>query len=132
MVVAGDFQHMDRCLGIYVAEGNCAGICRHYRRRYVPGRDAAEQAIRHRAILTSGLPARSCTYMVAMLRTRAAAPLVPGPCHKLAFRCSGTGPAHVLAHGLWVWGEWKQLGRRIVATFANERESTFGRSCASN
>jgi hypothetical protein len=74
MVDPRDYQHMDRRLRIYVSKGNCAGIRRHYRRRYLSGRDTTEQAIRHGAILTSGPPARSSTYMVAMLRTRAAAP----------------------------------------------------------
>ena len=74
MVGARDHQHVDWCLRIYVAKGNCLGIGRHYRRRYLAGCDTAEQAIRHEGILTSGIPARSWTYMVAMLRTRGAAP----------------------------------------------------------
>lgn len=78
MMAARDYQHMDRRLRIYVTKSNCAGIRGHYRRRYLPGGDPAEQAIRHGAILTSGTPARSRTYMVAMLRTRAAAPWCQG------------------------------------------------------
>src|SRR5215469_17916752 len=137
MVGARDHQHMDRRLGIYVTKGNCLGIGRHYRRRYLAGRDTAEQAIWHEGILTSGIPARSGTYMVAMLRTRgAAAPwcytlpvtsfsFAQGPvlrtCSRMAGGCGGC---------------WKRLGslvrRRSVATLANNRESTTGRSCASN
>jgi hypothetical protein len=113
-------------LRIYVAKRNCARIRGHYRRRYLTGRDAAEQAIRHGGILTSGPPARSWTYMVAMLRTRAAAPLEQGlacrwPCVALGLvlhTCSR------VAGG--VWGEWKQLGRVvrrcIVATLASDCE----------
>jgi hypothetical protein len=126
MVGARDHQHMDRRLRIYVAKGNCAGILRHYGRRYLASRDTAEQAIRHGGILTSGIPARSGTYMVAMLRTRRAAPLVQGiatcwPCRteELVLR-----PCSRKAGG--VWGDWKRLGsvvwRRSVATFANDRE----------
>jgi len=74
VVGARDYQHMDGRLRIYVAKRNCARIRGHYRRRYLASRDTAEQAIRHGGILTSGPPARSGTYMVAMLRTRAAAP----------------------------------------------------------
>src|SRR5215469_10663549 len=117
MVGARDHQHMDRRLGIYVTKGNCLGIGRHYRRRYLAGRDTAEQAIWHEGILTSGIPARSGTYMVAMLRTRgAAAPW----CYTLPltsfFFCPGTGPPHVLAHGWWVWGVLEAAWKHGPAT----------------
>ena len=78
VVGARNYQDMDWCLWIYVTKGNCAGIRRDYRRGYLAGRDTAEQAIRHGGILTSGPPARSSTYMVAMLRTRGQLPLMQG------------------------------------------------------
>jgi hypothetical protein len=125
MVGTRDYQHMDWCLGIYVAKGDCAGIRGHYRRRNVASRDTAEQAIRHGGILTSDTPARSGTYMVAMLRTRAAAP----PCCRASSVDGLASPRELvlrtcslMASG--VWGEWKRLGsvvrRRIVATLASD------------
>ena len=76
VVGARNYQDMNGSLRIYVTKGNSAGIRRDNRRRYLAGRDTAEQAIRHRGILTSGPLARSGTYMVAMLRTRVQLPLV--------------------------------------------------------
>ncbi len=94
---ARNHQHVNRSLRVDIPKGNGAGISRHDRRRYPAGRDAAEQAIRHAAILTSARPARSRTYMVALLRTHGAPPLgcngppVTGSPSLRDWSCAGSG-----------------------------------------
>jgi hypothetical protein len=116
MVIDRNDQYMNWGLWIYVPKGDCARIRRHYRRWYVAGGDTAEQAIRHGGILTSGTPARAWTYMVAMLRTRGAAPLGAEPRPVTGLVLPGTGPAHVLAHDQWLWGVLEAAWKRGLAT----------------
>jgi hypothetical protein len=126
MVIDRNDQYMNWGLWIYVPKGDCARIRRHYRRWYVAGGDTAEQAIRHGGILTSGTPARSWTYMVAMLRTRGAAPLVQSHAQLPALCCQGLVLRTCSRTTSGCGGCWKRLGsvvwRRDVATLANIRE----------
>lgn len=127
VVVARDYQDMNRRLRIYVTKSDCPGIRGHYRRRYLASRDTTEQAIGHEGILTSGPARRSSTYMVAMLRTRDAAPL----CRALpvSLFCAAQGPVLRTCSRMAGWGVGgngsgcgSHAWRRVVATFANARE----------
>lgn len=126
VVGARNHKYMNGSLRIYIAKSDCPRIRGNYRRRYLACRDTTEQAIWHRGILTSATPATSGTYMVAMLRTRGAAPLVHShatswpcvpqglvlrTCSRMAGGCGGNGS-----------GLGSQVWRRCVATLAYDRE----------
>lgn len=75
VMLARDDQHMNRCLRVDIAEGHCSRISRDDGRGYLRGSNAAEQAVRHRLILTCARFSAPMSYMVALLRTHGASPL---------------------------------------------------------
>jgi hypothetical protein len=88
-----DDKDVHRGLGVDIAECDRPRISGHYRRRYLTSGNAAEQAIRHGAILTSAPPGSSAAYIVALLRTpRCTTPLVQRPCQLLASVAQGQVP----------------------------------------
>jgi hypothetical protein len=110
---ARDHEYVNRRLWVDITERHCARISRDYRRGYLSGSYAAEQAARHGPILTCGRSGALSTYMVALLRTHGAPPLWCSGLASFWLRRSGMSHARALRrrHGMWVWGEVRVLRR---------------------
>ena len=116
-----DNENVYRCLRIDVTERDSPIIARHYRRRNIGCRNAAEQAVGHGQILTCAGSETLATYMVAVLRTTMHHPSGATASPASGFPSPRVCHARALLQGMrWAWGEVQKARRAGPATVRGE------------